>query len=386
MDRRMFVRNLALLYPAAKVSHGNALFWPWSPAQSSLRPAEADITAAHIPRWRGFNLQGKFSTPVEPYNGPAYEEFDFASMTEWGFDFARLPLSYWAWGSRDDWTVIREEPLKQIDRAIDLGKRYGVHINLNFHRTPGYCINQRELEPADLFTGTRAERDRALAASVYHWKAFARRYKGTPNKQLSFDLVNEPPKMRSYEGALEERYVEIVKALVAAIREEDPSRLLFADGINIGQAPVLGIVDLGLVQSTRGYKPKAVSHFTANWVPRDEFETMAPPTWPLKDDAGQIWDRARLKKEYIDLYRPLTDRGVQIHVGEWGCFNKTPHPVTLAWMEDCLSLWHEAGWGFALWNLRGPFGVLDSERADVQYEEYKEHKLDRKMLELLRKY
>ncbi|HZT00238.1 MAG TPA: cellulase family glycosylhydrolase [Terriglobales bacterium] len=363
---------------------------PWlSPAfgSSTSKPLAApDITAARIPRWRGFNLQGQFSTPQHPYDGPAYDEFDFVTMREWGFDFARLPLNYWAWGDPQDWSVIREEPLKKIDQALDLGQQHGIHININFHRIPGYCINGRELEQADLFTGSKAQRDRALAASVYHWKTFARRYQGIPNHRLSFDLINEPPKMRSYEGYLEERYVEIVRALVTAIREVDPHRLIFADGIDIGQAPVLGIADLGLVQSTRGYQPKAVSHYTATWVPRDEFETMAPPTWPLKDDQGQTWDRARLKKVYIDLYKPLIDRRVQIHVGEWGCFNKTPHNVALAWMEDCLSLWHEAGWGFALWNLRGSFGVLDSERTDVQYEDFKGHKLDRKMLELLRKY
>lgn len=385
MNRRNFIRNLALLYPAAKFHADRA---HTSATQTRTLPSsnEGDITAARIPRWRGFNLQGKFPEAQHPSSVPAYEEFDFATMADWGFNFARLPLSYWVWGSRDDWTVIREEPLKQIDRALDLGKQYGVHVNLNFHRTPGYCINQRELEPADLFTGNKAQRDRALAATAYHWKYFARRFKGIPNRQLSFDLINEPPKMRSYEVYLEERYVEIVKTIVPAIREEDPDRLIFADGINIGQAPVLGIANLGLVQSTRGYKPKAVSHYTATWVPRDEFETMSPPTWPLKDDQGQIWDRARLKQEYVDLYKPLTDRGVQIHVGEWGSFNQTPHPVTLAWMEDCLSLWHEAGWGFALWNLRGAFGVLDSERADVPYQDYKGHKLDRKMLDLLRKY
>ena len=85
-------------------------------------------------------------------------------MSEWGFDFARLPLAYWTWGSRDDWTVIREEPLKKIDQAVALGKQHGIHINVNFHRIPGYCINDRELEPADLFTGTKVERDKALAA------------------------------------------------------------------------------------------------------------------------------------------------------------------------------------------------------------------------------
>jgi endoglucanase len=385
MDRRSFVKNMAILGTTGAAG-ANALLSPATTvAAKPSSDASPDINASRIPRWRGFNLQGRFAMPNRPYSGHAFDEFDFATMTEWGFDFARLPLWYWVWGSRDDWSVIREEPLKEIDRAVDLGKQYGIHININFHRIPGYCINGRELEPADLFMGTRAERDRALAAGVYHWKAFAKRYKGIPNRRLSFDLINEPPKMRPFEGYLEERYVEIVKALVAGIREEDPNRLIFADGMNIGQLPVLGIVDLGLVQSTRGYQPKAVSHYTATWVPRDEFETMNLPTWPLKDDKGQTWDRDRLKQEYIEKYKPLSDRGVQIHVGEWGCFNKTPHEVTLAWMNDCLSLWKEAGWGFSLWNLRGDFGVLDSGRQDVQYEDFKGHKLDRQMLELLRK-
>jgi endoglucanase len=54
-------------------------------------------------------------------------------------------------------------------------------------------------------------------------------------------------------------------------------------------------------------------------------------------------------------------------------------------MEDCLSLWKEAGWGNSMWNLRGAFGALDSERADVHYEDFKGHKLDRKMLELVKR-
>jgi endoglucanase len=375
MNRRRFVGGLTLLGAAGA-------------SAAAVAPArdEEIVNASRIPRWRGFNLQGRFPFPGRPYAGEAFDELDFATMAEWGFDFARLPLNYWVWGSRDDWSVLREEPLKQIDRAIELGRQYGIHVNLNFHRIPGYCINGRELEPADLFAGRAAERDKALAAAVFHWKAFARRYKGVPNRRLSFDLINEPPKMRSYEGYLEERYVEIVKALVAGIREIDPDRLIFADGLNIGQAPVMGIVDLGLVQSTRGYLPKAVSHYTATWVPRDEFESLSLPTWPLKDDQSQTWDRSRLKKEYIDKYRPLMEKGVPIHVGEWGVFNKTPHPVALAWMEDCLLLWHEVNWGFALWNLRGAFGVLDSERQDVAYESFNGHKLDRRMLELLRKY
>jgi endoglucanase len=371
MNRRHFVKDVAVLCAATQV--GGA----------AVTASEDDITAKRIPRWRGFNLQGRFGRPGQPYDGRAFEESDFAMMAEWGFDFARLPLSYWVWGSRDDWSVIRDQPLTEVDRAVELGRQYGIHVNINFHRLPGYCINGRELEPADLFSGRAAERERALLAAVHHWQAFARRYKGIPNRRLSFDLMNEPPKMRSYEGYLEERYVEIVRALVAGIREVDPGRLIIADGLDIGQAPVLGIADLGVVQSTRGYLPKAVSHYTATWVPRDEFESLAVPTWPLTDERGQVWDRERLRRECIERWRPLVERGVAVHVGEWGAFNKTPHAVVLAWMKDLLALWDEADWGFALWELRGAFGVLDSERADVRYEDFRGHKLDRQMLDLL---
>lgn len=370
MNRRNFVGGIVGAAALASL--------PAVPAQAAdLAPA----SSKHIPRYRGFNLQWE----REPGSSkPAFEENDFANMQEWGFNFARLPLSYWIWGKPTDWTSIDDEPLKEIDRAIDLGRKYGIHINLNFHRIPGYCINQRELEPADLFTGRKDEGPRALKAACFHWSHFARRYKAVPSEQLSFDLINEPPKMRSYEGSFEERYAEVVRALVAAIRAEDPGRLIFADGINIGQLPVPEIVDLGLVQSTRGYQPKAISHYKATWVPLDEYETMKPPTWPLTDDKGSVWDRARLMRENIGPWKKVTDMGVQVHVGEWGCFNQTPHAVALAWMTDCLAVWREAGWGNALWNLRGSFGVMDSDRSDVNYELFRGHKLDRKMLEMLR--
>jgi len=328
-----------------------------------------------IPRRRGFNL-------TELTGGRRHQRFrerDFAWMAEWGFDFARLPLSYWAWSSVKNWQEIDEPALAPIDQAIEWGRQYGVHVNLNFHRIPGYCVNGRELEPEKLFDSPRASLEKALAAAVRHWQVFARRYRGIPNERLSFDLFNEPPFM-----ADQTRYEEIVRTLVTAIREIDPDRLIVADGADIGQTPVPGIVGLGLVQSTRGYLPKMVSHYTATWVPHDEFESFEKPVWPMRDRHGQLWDRDRLRAELIAKWQPLCAQGVPVHVGEWGCFNQTPHATTLAWMGDLLALWQEVGWGWALWNLRGGFGLVDSQRRDVTYERFQGHKLDRAMLELLR--
>ncbi len=55
-------------------------------------------------------------------------------------------------------------------------------------------------------------------------------------------------------------------------------------------------------------------------------------------------------------------------------------------MQDQLELWKEAGWGWALWNLRGSFGVMDSGRTDVNYADFRGHKLDREMLALIQKF
>lgn len=97
-------------------------------------------------------------------------------------------------------------------------------------------------------------------------------------------------------------------------------------------------------------------------------------------DADTLWE------EYVAPFVALRDAGTGVVVGEFGCFNRTPHPIALAWMEDCLKNWRRAGFGWALWNFRGSFGILDSERADVAYEDFRGHKLDRKMLELLLSY
>ncbi len=113
MDRRKFVKDAVLVGStgAAGLAEAQALF----AAQKTALGAEEDINASRIPRWRGFNLQGRFAWPGHPHLGPAFDEFDFAVMKEWEFDFARLPLSYWSWGSREDWSQIRQPPFPQSE-------------------------------------------------------------------------------------------------------------------------------------------------------------------------------------------------------------------------------------------------------------------------------
>ena len=357
MNRRQFIQTAGVLTVAAACA-----------PELSLRAADKEtVTARRLPRWRGFNLLEKFTK--RPGGNPPFSEADFALVAEWGFDFTRLPLSYLCWTDPSDWLKLREEELKHIDDAVALGGKHGMHVNLNLHRAPGYCVNPPK-EPLDLFKD-----EKALDACAFHWGHLAKRYKGIPNQRVSFDLLNEPGDIP------EESYVRVVKRLVETIRTEDSQRLVIADGLKWGREPVSGVAGLGIAQSTRGYEPMQISHYHANWV--NGSDKWPEPTWPLKVGENRTVDKETLAKERIQPWKQLEQKGVGVHVGEWGAFNRTPHKVVLAWMRDCLALWKEAGWGWALWNLQGGFGVLDSQRSDVEYEDFHGHKLDRGMLNLL---
>ena len=96
------------------------------------------------------------------------------------------------------------------------------------------------------------------------------------------------------------------------------------------------------------------------------------------------FDRAKLE----DFYKPwieLVNKGVGVHCGEGGCWRRTPHEVFIAWFTDVTDILSSHKIGFALWNFIGDFGVLDSGREDVNYEDWHGHKLDRKLLTLLTK-
>jgi endoglucanase len=361
LHRRAFLQTTASTVGSLTAA---TLLWT-----TDSKVAAAAPSASKLPRWRGFNLLEKFTKRRE--GNPAFPETDFQIMQEWGFDFARLPMSYHCWSEPDParWLKMDEAQLKHLDGALDLGRKHGIHINLNLHRAPGYCVNPPQ-EPLDLWKDSAA-----LDASAHHWRTLARRYNGVPSSELSFDLLNEPPDISA------ETYARVIKHLVSAIRSEDSQRLIIADGLRWGRDPVDALVGVGIAQSTRGYDPMRVSHHKANWVRGSDQWT--EPTWPLKEADKPEWNKDRLRRERIAPWQALEKRGVGVHVGEWGAHNRTPHNVVLAWMRDQLELWKQAGWGWALWNLRGSFGVLDSGRNDVAYENFRSHKLDREMLKLL---
>ena len=156
-------------------------------------------------RYRGFNILAKFIG-----RGPRrkFKEEDFEIMTEHGFNFARIPMSYWNWSTADSWYNIDEDVMKDIDEVVEFGRQYKIHINLNFHRLPGYCINSRHLEPVDLFDDTPENMKKALDAETETSNFY---------KKMVEELPAEGQQMFSRFLEIEEGHVAIVQAEINAL-------------------------------------------------------------------------------------------------------------------------------------------------------------------------
>jgi aryl-phospho-beta-D-glucosidase BglC (GH1 family) len=348
-----------------------------------------------LPRWRGFNILDFFNPRPYRLSRLAATEQDFKWMADWGFDFVRFPMAYPGYLKYDmasgvpitpEQTVeFNEEAIEIVEKTVEAAIKQGLHISLNLHRAPGFCINAGFNEPFNLW------KDEAAQQAFYtHWEMWAKRFKNISPDHLSFDLVNEP----CYKEDMNDQfcpstaipgdtYRKVSIGCLDVIHRHNPDRLVVADGNHGGSLVTPELEDLPIAQSCRGYYPHYVSHYRASWVWQNPDD--APmPVWP-----GIIDGKEFNRKVLEDFYQPwidLVNRGVGVHCGECGCYSETPHEVFLSWFNDQLDILTSHGIGWGLWNFRGSFGMIDSGRKDIEYEDWYGHKLDRKLLELLQKY
>jgi aryl-phospho-beta-D-glucosidase BglC (GH1 family) len=383
INRRNFIKNTAIVAAATTLSGNLAL-------GSTLTPSVKNV----IPRWRGFNLLDYFGALASKGNDRSKSTAeDFKWMVDWGFDFVRLPIAYPRYINFDpkkdvtpaDVVNINEKEVDQIQELVFKAQEAGLHVSINLHRAPGYCVNAGFNEPYNLWKDQEA-----LDAFCFHWEMWGKRFQNVSSKKISFDLVNEPSMRENMNDQFGERttipgavYRKVALAASTAIRKSNPDHLVIADGNDVGASVIPELMDLNIAQSCRGYFPHYISHYRAPWVFKNP-DDAPKPVWP-----GVIDGKSFSRKNIEELYQPwieLVKKGVGVHCGECGCWRETPHEVFLAWFGDVLDVLTESQIGYALWNFRGDFGVLDSGRKDVEYEDWYGHKLDRKMLEMLKKH
>jgi len=79
-----------------------------------------------------------------------------------------------------------EEVIAEIENLVYMANIYKMHVNLNLHRVPGFCINSGFNEPYNLWKDEQAQQP-----LFTHWEMWAKRFNIVSEKMLSFDLINE---------------------------------------------------------------------------------------------------------------------------------------------------------------------------------------------------
>jgi endoglucanase len=146
------------------------------------------MNANPLPGWRGFNLLDFFSSEI-PRTPSACRttDDDLKWMRDWGFDFIRIPMAYPRYISFDRKNPIKAEEvcnfdsraIDEVDRLLERGVKCGLHVSLNLHRAPGFCINAGFREPFNLWQDESAQ-----DAFCSHWEMWAKRYREIPVKML----------------------------------------------------------------------------------------------------------------------------------------------------------------------------------------------------------
>jgi len=324
-----------------------------------------------MPRY-GFNFLWGFSKGTKrgytEMKSPALKELDL--LADMGLDFVRVPLDYRFWTTNFDYTHPDEKVISVIDQYLAACRERKLHMCLNLHRAPGYCINGLHLERDRLWRDAVAQE-----GFIFLWEMFSKRYRNVSNEFISFDLLNEPSETAEDRVAHE----GIMRRTVAAIRKIHPDREIVLDGWNGGHLAMPELADLGVIQSGRGYYPFPISHYKAKWWKGSP--GLPIPIYPGTRFEGKIWNKATLR-EFYQPWRDLEAKGTPVHIGEFGCYSKTPQAVALRWFADLLSLYREFGWGYSLWNFKGPFGIIDHGRPGTKYEMWHGYPVDRALLDL----
>jgi hypothetical protein len=119
----------------------------------------------------------------------------------------------------------------------------------------------------------------------------------------------------------------------------------------------------------------------------ERFPPDSPPRRDLQRWKGVFVDRKWLENWMKPWFEFRKETGSLIHCGELGTYAlKVPRQTQLNWFRDVLGILKENKVGWAQWNFRGSFGIINTGREEFHSEILPNgDRLDRQMLEILRK-
>jgi hypothetical protein len=274
----------------------------------------------------------KYNAFFDAFDESYIAEVDIAFLAKQGFNFVRFPFSYRC--LEDDMApgVWLEKGFRQLDRVIELCRRYKIWVMLDLHATAG--AQARDQNAGSAYGETYLWNHREfLDRTVALWGEIARRYSGDPII-AGYNPVGEP--VAKDVGQLNRLYLDIIRA----IRKWDTDHMIMLD-------PNLWAKDIASLHDELFVDPQvipAIHHYF-----EDDAVFGSLTSYPAVVD-GKTIDRAALeqalawKHDEKRIQRPVL-------LAEFGLLRRgnQPFPVEIRITRDLLSIAEDHGWSWALW-------------------------------------
>lgn len=293
---------------------------------------------------------------------------DVKNLSKWGFDHIRLPVDESEiFTETGEWNT---KSLKLIHNAIGWCKDVNLRVVLDFHILRSHYFN--DTENMTLWTN-KADQDKFIEL----WKKISAEFKKYPNSLLAYELLNEPvPPSPTDWNNLSAR-------LITELRVLEPKRVIVLDpsshsSISQLKNLKLPVGDSNIILSVHFYTPMLITHYQASWM--DGLKNLSIPLhYPGQLVAQADYDTITIQKhkDVVRYYNGYYDKsvlqqrvqdaidygvntGLQIHIGEIGCIDKTPVDIRNNWYKDIIAVLKENNIAFSIWGYKSNFGILNN--------------------------
>lgn len=293
---------------------------------------------------------------------------DMALIRRLGYDHIRIPVDeeqLW-----DEEGRPHEEAFDLLDAALDQAAASGLRAIVDLHILRSHHFNAGEkplwVDPS--------EQDRFLD----FWRQLSERLADRPVDQVAYELLNEAV------ADDPEDWNRLLALAAAVVRQREPDRTLVIGSNRWQQVETFDQLriprgDPNILLSFHFYTPMALTHYTAGWNRVGEYR--GPVHYPgrvvedqdlaglpddlvdaIHDGRGLDFDRATIAALMAKPLALARQAGLPLYCGEWGALPAAPRGARLRWYRDVRSVLEQHGIGWAHWDYKGGFGVVDSER------------------------
>ncbi len=296
-----------------------------------------DIFEANRRLGRGLNLGNYLEAPRDANWGVRIQDEHFQLIKEAGFSSIRLPVRWPDYAADTAPYRIQESFFRRVDHLLDAALKADLNVVLNIHHFEGL-----DKDPG-------AYQDKFVAL----WRQIALRYRDQP-EGLYFELNNEPHE------ALNDRWNEILRLGLAALRETNPTRPAIVGPVSWNSIKSLPLLDLPddprLIVTVHMYNPHEFTHQGASWVSQ-RVRSIRNLQWGSDQELRALRDELQQAADWGRQHRR------PIYLGEFGAYQAAPMDSRLRWTAAVARTAEELGMSWSYWEFAAGFGVYDPNSA-----------------------